>query len=205
MAGKKQFDREDAMGRATELFRTKGFVACSVDDLVQATGLSRSSLYSTFGNKEQLFLAVLNRYCAEMMARLVPDPEAPPAIALRGFLLDLLDALVAWGEHTGCLVTTVCSESANTPASVRQRAALGLREQEDQLREYLIGAVRRGQLPADADVERLASYFVAMRQSVGLLWRAGVSREKLVEIIGCSTQVLPTPVRARRRAAAARS
>src|SRR5262249_47119829 len=158
-------------------------VACSVDDLVQATGLSRSSLYSTFGNKEQLFLAVLDQYCAQMMTSLVPDPDAPPAVALERFLLDLLDTLVAWGELGGFLGTTPCSELGNTPPSIQQRAVNGLREQEDQLRDYLASAQRRGDLPPDADVDQLASYFVAIRQSVGLLWRAGESREKLAEII----------------------
>ena len=208
MVRPRQFDLDDALGRATELFRHKGFVACSVDDLVQATGLSRSSLYSTFGNKEQLFLGVLDRYRAEMMARLVPDADAVPAVALEGFLFDLLDALETWGEHAGCLITTTCSEFTNTPESIQQSCTLGLRQQEDQLRGYLQGAVRRGDLPEDAEVQQLAAYFVAMRQSVGLLWRAGQPRDKLAEIIRASLRALPAPppapAPARRRTATGR-
>jgi AcrR family transcriptional regulator len=195
MARKKEFDQEDAMGRATELFRQKGYVAASIKDLVQATGLSRSSLYDTFGNKERLFASVLDRYRTEMMTRLVPDPDAAPAVALEGFLLDLLDAFEAWGPHAGCLITTTCSELTNTPESIQRSCTAALKEQDDQLRAYFEGAVRRGDLPADTDVTHLAAYFVAMRQSVGLLWRAGESRDKLAAVIKFSTQILPAPSR----------
>jgi len=193
MARKKEFDTDDAMGRATDLFRQKGYVAASIDDLTRATGLSRSSLYDTFGNKEQLFAAVLDRYRVEMMARLVPDPDVPPAVALERFLLELLDAFEAWGPHAGCLITTTCSELTNTPDSIQRSCTAALQEQDDQLRAYFTDAVRRGALPTDTDVAHLAAYFVAMRQSVGLLWRAGESREKLTAVIKLGTQILPAP------------
>jgi len=90
----------------------------------------------------------------------------------------------------------------NTPEAVRQRCSAGLREQEDQLRTYFAEAVRRGDLPAGSDVEHLAAYFVAIRQSIGLLWRAGEPRAKLTEIIKVSTQILPAP--SRRKATAGR-
>lgn len=189
MARTKEFDTVEAMARATDLFRRKGYVAASVDDLVTATGLSRSSLYGTFGNKEQLYLAVLERYRAEMMARLVPDPQAPVAVALEQFLRDLLDALVQWGEQTGCLITTTCAEFANTPAAVQQSATLALKEQEDQLRAYFRAAIKRGALPPDADPQHLAAYIVAVRQSIGLLWRAGKPRKALEGIIASSVRI----------------
>jgi AcrR family transcriptional regulator len=197
MARKKEFDTEDAMGRATELFRQKGYVAASIDDLTRATGLSRSSLYDTFGNKEQLFAAVLAKYRVEMMARLVPDPEVAPAVAMEGFLLELLDAFEAWGPHAGCLITTTCSELTNTPDAIQRSCTAALQEQDDQLRAYFTDAVNCGALPAGTDVAHLAAYFVAMRQSIGLLWRAGEPRDKLAAVITLGTQILPTPRRRR--------
>jgi TetR/AcrR family transcriptional repressor of nem operon len=189
VARTKEFDANEALARATDLFRRKGFVAASVDDLVAATGLSRSSLYGTFGTKEQLYLAVLARYRTEMMARLVPDPEAPVAIAIERFLGDLLDALVAWGEQTGCLITTTCAEFGNTPAAVRDSCTQALAEQEAQLRAYFEAARDRKALPADADPDQLAAYVVALRQSIGLLWRAGKPRATLDGIIRAGVRI----------------
>ena len=79
MAGVKQFDRNEALGRAMAAFWSRGCEATSIDDLVQATGIGRGSLYGTFGDKRQLFLAALDHYWKtvgmEMFAEL-SDPDA---------------------------------------------------------------------------------------------------------------------------------
>src|SRR6202008_4821595 len=62
MAGVKQFDRNEVLDRAMTTFWTRGYEATSIDDLVEATGIGRGSLYGTFGDKRQLFLAALDRY-----------------------------------------------------------------------------------------------------------------------------------------------
>lgn len=196
MSGKKQFDEEQVLVRATDLFRHSGYTSASIDDLVQATGLSRSSLYNTFGTKEQLFLRILNQYCEEMIQVLTPEIGLPPAAALRAFLLRLLDALEAWGPSGGCLLTNSCAEAGSLPDSARLRAADGLGEQVDQLRVYLQAARDRGELSADVDVDELAMFFMSVRQSIGLLWRAGSPRGKLEDVIDTSVKVLPaTPVK----------
>src|SRR5690348_16575655 len=62
MAGVKQFDRHEALDRAMAAFWSRGYEATSIDDLVQATRIGRGSLYGTFGDKRQLFLAALDHY-----------------------------------------------------------------------------------------------------------------------------------------------
>src|SRR5690242_627564 len=66
MPKKKQFDETEVLMKAKDLFSEKGYNGTSMDDLVQATGLSRSSIYDTFGDKHGLFLKSLNFYrCSE--------------------------------------------------------------------------------------------------------------------------------------------
>src|SRR5260370_42100589 len=83
MAGVKQFDRNNVLDRAIALFWRRGYEATSIQDLVDATGINRGSLYSTFGDKQRFFLAVLDRY-AEQFARplmeQLTDPHPPPPI-----------------------------------------------------------------------------------------------------------------------------
>src|ERR1700751_5159134 len=83
MAGVKQFDRNEVLDRATAAFWSRGYEATSIDELVEATGIGRGSLYGTFGDKRQLFLAALDRYWntvgMEIFAQL-SDPEARPPI-----------------------------------------------------------------------------------------------------------------------------
>jgi AcrR family transcriptional regulator len=191
VSGKKQFDEEVALGFATEQFRHGGYAPTSIDDLAKATGLSRSSIYTTFGTKEEFFLRVLNRYCDQMMQRLVPAVDVPPSVSLRKFLGDLGDALQGWGRPGGCLVTNTCGDAGSTPDAVRQRITRALEEQTEQLEVYLAGAQQLGQLLPSADIKQLASFFVALRQSLGVLWRAGSPRTVLDDVIEVSLAVLP--------------
>ncbi len=58
----KEFDPDQALDRAMELFWRKGYEATSVQDLVEHMGINRFSLYDTFGSKHELFMAALDRY-----------------------------------------------------------------------------------------------------------------------------------------------
>ena len=62
MARPREFDVDEVLDRATELFWTRGYEATSVQELVDTLGVNRASLYATFGDKAQLFAAVLDRY-----------------------------------------------------------------------------------------------------------------------------------------------
>ncbi|HUP13390.1 MAG TPA: TetR/AcrR family transcriptional regulator, partial [Niastella sp.] len=66
----KQFDETEVLVKAREVFTVKGYNGTSMDDLVQATGLSRSSIYDTFGDKHGLFLKSLNQYCCSQQGEL---------------------------------------------------------------------------------------------------------------------------------------
>lgn len=73
MARPRNFDEDDVVDRATKAFGRLGYAACSVDDLVDATGLQRGSLYKVFGSKRGLFEQVLRRAFAGAWHR---DPAA---------------------------------------------------------------------------------------------------------------------------------
>jgi AcrR family transcriptional regulator len=61
MARPRNFDEENVIERAAGAFGRLGYMGCSVDDLVEATGLQRGSLYKVFGSKRGLFEKVLQR------------------------------------------------------------------------------------------------------------------------------------------------
>jgi TetR/AcrR family transcriptional repressor of nem operon len=65
-----QFDPGQALASAMSLFWRKGYEATSLQDLLKATGLSKSSLYQTFGSKRALFERSLDLYRREMVARM---------------------------------------------------------------------------------------------------------------------------------------
>ena len=114
MARPKQFDPDQATQEALDTFWERGYGATSVQDLLEEMGLNRGSLYGTFGDKKQLFLAVLDKYyeqCGADFQRVLDEPASP-----RQALRDLLDRVArecTGGEGTrGCLAAKAAMELA---------------------------------------------------------------------------------------------
>ena len=68
MARPRSFDPDEALDLARDVFWQKGFQGASLDDITAATGLNKPSLYAAFGDKNALFLKVLDRYHARIVA-----------------------------------------------------------------------------------------------------------------------------------------
>ena len=62
MARHKEFDRDETLQKAMEVFWSRGYEAASIEDLVKHMGINRQSLYDTFGDKHRLYLLALDRY-----------------------------------------------------------------------------------------------------------------------------------------------
>ncbi len=65
------YEPDVALGKALDLFRTQGFAATSLDDLSEATGMNRPSLYGAFGDKRELYIKSYQRYREEARASMV--------------------------------------------------------------------------------------------------------------------------------------
>jgi AcrR family transcriptional regulator len=71
MARPREFDRDEAVRLAIDVFREKGFEGTSTDDLLCAMGIGRQSMYDTFGDKRGLYIEALRRYNAESVAEIM--------------------------------------------------------------------------------------------------------------------------------------
>jgi len=190
VAGKRQFDEEDVLVRARELFRHRGYGATSIDDLVKETGLSRGSLYGAYGGKAELYELVLERYKDWMTDLLEPRSNGTAVERVRGLALRLLDAMEAAGSPGGCLVTNTVAESVDLPEAIAASIQEALTRQENQMFDCIRGSDDADQLGDEAELRRLAQYFVGVRQSVCILWRAGSGRPYVEQFIETSLNVL---------------
>ena len=117
MAGTKQFDEDEVLNRALLLFWRRGFGATSMQDIAQATGVLRGSLYHAYGDKQALFLRVFDRYKTWFLASLRDALAAPTAEeALRRYLRFAIETVTAVDDDEvtrGCLSTkTAIDETA---------------------------------------------------------------------------------------------
>lgn len=178
MGRPKAFDSETALERAMEVFWAKGFEAASIQDLVEATGVQRQSLYATFGDKRQLFLKALDHYRRQrgrLRAALLME-EAPLRVLLARLLRGAVDALESQGRR-GCLMVNTASESLQLDPEMVELVRDNIHDLEESLAACLRRAQEKGELGAHQDPRALARFFVNTLYGVNTLGKVVTDRE----------------------------
>jgi AcrR family transcriptional regulator len=195
MAGRKQFDVEVVLDAAMVQFWRAGYADTSVDDLSRATGLNRSSIYSSLGDKDSLYLRCLDRYATRYGDRYdqaLSSASEEPLRAVRAFFDITLRRIADPDLPDGCLIAqTAMAIPALSPA-IAERAVQALDSQQARLRTALTAARLPGTEAAD-----LAVHLAAVNQSVAVMSRAGASQQQLRTIIDISLGALSQAVRPR--------
>jgi TetR/AcrR family transcriptional repressor of nem operon len=192
MARTKEFDTEEALEKAIGLFWDKGYSACSMQDVVEGLGLSRSSIYETFGDKRQLFLSALKKYQqegAESMRHTLGTTTD-----IRKSLKELLYAVLP-GEvdctQKGCFMVSAGIELAPHDPEI---AAI-VRANSEEIEEILRAAIQKGQdagqLSRNLDALSMARFFFATLSGLRVSAASSTAdRTKLEDIIKVALSVL---------------
>jgi TetR/AcrR family transcriptional repressor of nem operon len=189
MARPREFDPDEALERATQLFWRRGYEATSIQDLVDALGINRASLYGTFGDKPHLFETVLDRYRDQVLAALV-RALAPPAAgraALRAYFSALIEAATQPRSPRGCLLLNTVTGCSTAPGPLLDQALAAVRGNRDRIQAAL---ARDPALAGRSDLPALARFFAAQCHGLGVLARVGVRRQELEEAAEVALRVL---------------
>ncbi|WP_298757830.1 TetR/AcrR family transcriptional regulator [uncultured Psychroserpens sp.] len=151
------FNRDFVVAQATEVFHDKGYNATSMQDLVDATGLNRSSIYNSFGCKLHLYLDCLKAYQYKYQKKnsnvLLDAKNAIEAIEL---LFNMyLEEMISDSNDRGCLITNCKSEMANHDDKI---TSFLNRDQKNTL-DFLEDLVSRGQNQGDINTNKIASEY----------------------------------------------
>ena len=168
-----------------QLFWMKGYHATSLQDLLQAMALSRSSFYQTFTNKHTLFEQSIAHYREhvrqDMLARLEQAESA------RAFITANLNAIVAEVDdpvgQLGCFVMNSASEFARRDPVIAQLVSEAI----DQFEQVFLIAVKQGQtegdIAANKNPQALAKYLISSRSGLKTMVKAGASQESLQDVV----------------------
>ncbi|MFI6981251.1 TetR/AcrR family transcriptional regulator [Embleya sp. NPDC050154] len=176
MARTKEFDPDAALQAALELFWERGYEATSMADLVARLGIARASIYATFGNKHDLYLAALDRY------RESRNPELFEELSQPGPVLPAVRALVerfarqACEEPTrlrGCFLTNTAAELAAHDPRAARIVEHGWSQMETNLTVALTRARAQGELGPDRDPQALARFLLVLLQGMRVVGKAG--------------------------------
>jgi TetR/AcrR family transcriptional repressor of nem operon len=185
MGRPRTFDTEIAAAQALEAFWTRGYSATSVDDLCKATGLSRSSIYETFGSKHGVWLAAMDLYQQRSVVRLAEllRQTRPVQAAVETFLMMFVDNAVAGPGRRGCFLGNCTGELATADPVSAARLAQGFAAFEAVMYEALRDGQAAGELAPDTDVRALARFLMSTVQGLRLVAKAKPDRGLLTDIV----------------------
>ena len=176
MARPRKFDEERAVDAALEAFWTAGYEATSTQDLCEATGLGRSSIYNTFHSKQDLFRRSLARYMERMTSEQVElmEGEAPVREKV-GKLLD--DVLRTAGR--GCLSVNTAIELAGRDPEIADMLHKDNERRVAAVRAAIEAGQRAGEVDRDKDAATLARFFVSTVGGLRVSVRNGTGPRQL--------------------------
>ena len=189
----REFCVEHALAQALRVFWEKGYDGTSLNDLTEAMGINRPSLYAAFGNKEELFRKALDLYEREKLTYIRQALEQPTA---RGVAETLLRGAVqnatSIEEPHGCLgvITSVAcgAESQSIRDEVLERGKVAKRA----LIERFERAKAEGDIPAHVEVEGLTSLLYAVVQGICVQAGTGATREELDRLVDTGLAMWPS-------------
>ena len=184
------FDPDTALDRAMHVFWAKGYEGASLSDLTRVMRINRPSLYAAFGNKEQLFRKVLDRYMDGPVAYF---GKALAASKARDVVEEIFlgTARMAGDPRipAGCLMVQGALACGDAP--VRKEVAARRTAAELALRRRLQRAKREGDLPKNADPAELAHYVMTVVRGMAVQSAGGASRDQLRRVARIALRAWP--------------
>ncbi len=183
-----QFDSDVALENAMQAFWTRGYDACSMQNLLSATGLSKSSLYNQFGSKRRLFHLCLLRYQGQSVNRMLSTLNSSPSASQ--FIENALKAVALEADSNssprGCLIMNTASEFGQMDRDIAMLVDTSL----NKFKQVFLQAIKQGQANGEfttrLPAESMATYIVTCRGGLRTMVKGGMNQESLhktVEII----------------------
>lgn len=192
MARPREFEPEEAVTKAMNVFWRKGYTGTSVQDLVEQTGVNRASLYAVFRDKHSLFLRVLARYCRDVVPGRMGILEHPDASLpqIRAYFEAVTGDLACQRDHRGCLMVNSAIELAPRDPEVARRVRAHLGRLERAFASALHRAAARGQIADRRSIPAYARFLVGTAQGLMVVGKASPSSQLLRDIVERTLQAL---------------
>ena len=177
----RKFDEDTALHGAMMLFWRQGLAATSLDDLSQAMGMNRPSIYNAFGNKDEIYRRALARFCGQLDQGVEETLEAIPDLrqGLYAFYDRALEVYCGADLAMGCLMVCTAPSEAFTHPGVGEDLRALIERLDARFCQRLKRAKAEKALAKDIDVELTASLLQATLQTIALRARAGARKKEL--------------------------
>jgi TetR/AcrR family transcriptional regulator, transcriptional repressor for nem operon len=185
MPWEKQFDVNEVLDKAMQAFWSRGYAATSMQDLVDCTGINRGSLYSTYRDKHELFLAALRMYDNTLRGKRLADLESRygPREAIRQLFLAFTLQVSEKGGNRGCFLTNTALELAAHDPEARDVVAHAQKEMEAFFARMIRKGKGQGEVAPHVKPAETASGLLASLIGLVVLTRSRPERALLRTIV----------------------
>jgi AcrR family transcriptional regulator len=195
MSGKPQFDEAEVIAAAIEVFRRQGYAAAAISDLTEAAGLSRSSLYQRFNDKDGLFREALAAYTDRLLRRMNSVKADTPRLRMKALLRTFLPGTAP--RPAGCLIARSCADIPALSAEAQAAALAGMARQHEIVAGILREGVTAGELAEDTNIDAMAWHYLGVLQAVLNFPQAGADGSTLDQMIDVAMSAWPVQSRDR--------
>lgn len=182
MAGRpREFDREQALLKARDLFWRQGYEGTSLSDLVAELGIASARIYKAFGSKELLFREAVASYESHEggFADRAFSEESSVRVAIKRLLNDAVMLYSRTDLPQGCMVVSSAASVSDENSGIKDWLAEHRLQRTQGIIDQLRAAVATGELPPQTDADALGDYFAAFLHGLSVQARDGVSRPRL--------------------------
>lgn len=186
MAGRpREFDREQALLKARNLFWRQGYEGTSMSDLVAELGIASARIYKAFGSKEQLFREAIASYETEEggFADRAFAQESGIRPAIKRLLEDAVRLYSRPDLPQGCMVVSSAASVSAENDGLKTWLAEHRLQRTQQIVERLRQAVQAGELPAGTDADSLGDFFAVFLHGLSIQARDGVTETRLLAAV----------------------
>lgn len=178
----REFDTETALNNAMLVFWRRGYRATSLDDLTEAMQVNKPSLYAAFGDKESLFLQVIDFYANNLLAprasRLMQADDMRSG--LERYFADLSEVVVGKSYPPGCLIACVLTEECAESEALKEKLAFMIKGADERLAKFF--NTHKEELKSDLSPKQAAKLLLSTIYGLSIRARAGTPKRELVEI-----------------------
>jgi len=192
MARTKDFDEDEVLKKAMNLFWHKGYNGTSMQDLVDGLGISRSSMYDTFGDKHSLFIRALENYkqIATTEMKAIVDNAPTAKVAIRRMFELTVTELLSDNQHKGCFLVNAGVEMAPHDTEVNKM----LCDNDRQLEKYFNEAIKKGQDSGEISNEQsshaLAQFILNSIKGMRVTAKSAADKKVFRDIVEVTMKVL---------------
>ena len=192
MARHKEFDQDEALRKAMEVFWTRGYQATSMQNLVEHMGINRQSLYDTFGDKHSLFLKALDRYHEFETRKLLEFIDRPGSVkkAFRQLFAAVIEGMFTNDQQRGCMMNNSMSELGARCQATAEKTIQNMRSIEDAFYRALLRGKKEGELKLVRDPRAMARFLFNNFQGLVLTAKATQDRKTLEDVVKVTLSVL---------------